>query len=157
MFIRFRKRARRLNVIIVEARRLNGAVRQTHVASLGSVTAEQPSVRERGATWKTLHEVIARKGFAADIAVNLMTALQARVPLPTMEEAGAAELAAAEHDSAFWRKMHGHTTKLIESHKNLIATAELQIEELRKDAEREAEKAEVAKAKATRLANYKGA
>jgi hypothetical protein len=138
MFVRFHKHhPTRLYVSLVENRRLDGTIRQMHVASLGALAAEQPSVRERSETWRTLHEVIARKGLAGNVAAKLMTALQLCVPLPTMEEIGAAELAEAEHDSAFWQSILGQTAKLIECHKELKV--------------READE------KAARLGNYKSA
>ncbi len=84
-----------------------------------------------------------------------MAAVQARVPYPTPEETGAAELLEAEHDAAFWEGLHRTTTKLIGSHEDMIASVQDKIAELQMDAEREAAAAEDAKAKAKRLNNYR--
>jgi hypothetical protein len=46
MFTRFRQTRHRLQVSLVETRRLNGKVRHEHVASLGSIETP-PSVPER--------------------------------------------------------------------------------------------------------------
>ena len=107
------------------AGRVGGKVRQHHVASRGSVGLESPSyvtVRERSAVWQALHEAVAHHHIDADKATNLMATLQVRVPYPTPEQVGAAELQQAEHDAAFWQSMHGQTTKQIDLHKKLIAT-----------------------------------
>jgi hypothetical protein len=161
MFIRFRQSANRLNVSLVEAHQSNGTVKQRHLASLGTVGPSDKwpwvPVRERAAIWQLLHDAIGRLSIGTDVAQKLMAALQERVPYPTQEEHGAADLAEAEHDAAFWERFHGGTTKLIDSHKTLIRTAEVKISELEIEAKREAEAAEDAKAKAARLGNYRGA
>jgi hypothetical protein len=95
MFIRFRSDGARLYVSLVRTRRVEGKVRQQHVASLGAVTPNRPShetVRGRGAIWQALHEVVARDQIDAEKATRLMATLQARVPYPTPEQQGAAEL-----------------------------------------------------------------
>jgi hypothetical protein len=162
MFIRFRQSTTgRLGVSIAQTRRINGAVKQTHVASLGSVSPARAvhwwvTVRERDAVWRELHDTIARESVSNDIAVKLMSSLHARVPLPTEVERGGAELAEAQHDGAFWEKMHGASMEQIEGYQGLIKCAEQKIIEERELAAREAENAEAAKTKAARLANYGG-
>ncbi len=160
MFVRFRARALRLYVSLAESRRSNGTVRQHHVASLGVVSLDPAAlkwvaVKERSAVWQELHDNIARLSLDATKAAQLMAAVQARVPYPTPEETGNAELLEAEHDAAFWENMHGSTTKLIGCHEGLIAAAPRKIAELQDDAAREAASAESAKAKTKRLDNYR--
>jgi hypothetical protein len=46
MFVRFRESTHRLQVSLVETRRLGGGVRHEHIASLGSI-ANKPSVADR--------------------------------------------------------------------------------------------------------------
>ncbi len=78
-------------VSLVEARRINGTVRQQHIESLGAVGSIL-AVRERNRVWQALHDCVGRRGIAADAAAKLMAAVQARIPYPTQEEIGAAEL-----------------------------------------------------------------
>src|SRR5712691_5274873 len=59
MFVRFRSSRERLQISLVEARRLNGSVRQEHVASLGSI-AMPPSITGRVRFWNRLHERLAK-------------------------------------------------------------------------------------------------
>ena len=58
MFTRFRQTRHRLQVSLVETRRLNGKVHHEHVASLGSVETP-PSVPERISFWLKLHDPVA--------------------------------------------------------------------------------------------------
>jgi hypothetical protein len=59
MFARFRQSSRRLQVSLVETRRLDAKVRHEHVASLGSIGVP-PSVADRVAFWSQLHQRLAR-------------------------------------------------------------------------------------------------
>lgn len=114
------------------------------------------TLRERREVWQQLHEQVARLGLDGGTAGKLMTALQARVPLPTVEETGAAELAEAERDAALWDSQHRQTLKIVEVREKMVAHAESKLAEERDLAKAEAERAEQAKAKAARLANYRG-
>jgi hypothetical protein len=168
MFLRFRQINCSLCVSIVETQRTNGIVRQHHRASLGTVSTAQPPdgfqwsparpwevIKARSAIWRTLHDAIARLNVDPATSKKLMTALQVRVPYPTEEQRGGAELAEAEHDAAFWEDMRGSTTKLIGCHENALAVHQREIAELKTSAVREAATAESAKAKAKRLDNYR--
>jgi hypothetical protein len=161
MFVRFRQHNARLYVSLVLTKRVDGKVRQEHVAGLGSVVVganpgRYPWVatRERVKLWQRLHENIADLP-AADQG-RLMAAVHARVPLPTEEERGAADLGEAEHDAAFWEQMHGTSLKQADSYRKLAAHAERRAAEEEEQAKQEAERSEKAKARAARLANYKG-
>ena len=121
MFIRFRQRGASLYVILAESRRVNGVVRQQHVASLGVVRlnadAEKwATTRERSAVWLELHEIIGKLQIDGELAAKLMAALQARLPYPTQEEIGAVELAKAEDDAQFWETFHGGMQEQIGLH-----------------------------------------
>jgi hypothetical protein len=61
MFVRFRQTKYRLQVSLVETRRVEGRVRQEHVAQFGSVEM-LPSVEARIAFWRRLHERLAQLG-----------------------------------------------------------------------------------------------
>ena len=59
MFVRYRQTESRLQVSLVETRRINGEVRHEHIASFGSV--EVPlSVEDRLAFWQRLHDRLAK-------------------------------------------------------------------------------------------------
>jgi len=55
MFVRFREPHNRLQVSLIETRRIAGRVRHEHVASLGTIDISL-SVRARVAFWEALHE-----------------------------------------------------------------------------------------------------
>jgi hypothetical protein len=155
MFVRFQQRADRLYVSLLESFRANGTVRQRTIASLGACGASSgSSVRQRSAVWQALHAEIGQRGIATAKAQRLMAALQSRVPYPTPEEIGAADLADAAHDAASWERMHGATTELIDCHVRTIEHLKAKVQQLHRDAEREAALAAEAKAKAKRLDNY---
>jgi hypothetical protein len=158
MFVRFRRHGSRLHVSLVRARRVDGQPRQEHVAALGSVPLDDVDrhaiTRERARLWQRLHASIADLP-AADQG-RLMTAVHARVPLPSEAERGAAELSAAEDDAIFWQGMHVTSLKQADSYRKLAAHAERRAAEEQEQAKREAARSAEARAKAARLANYKG-
>jgi hypothetical protein len=162
MFVRFRQHGSRLYVSLVRARRVDGKPRQEQVAALGGVPVgadpgRRPYVatRERVALWQCLHQSIA--DLPAEEQGRLMAAVHARVPLPTEEERGAADLSEAEHDAAFWERMRATSLKQADGYRQLAALAERKAAEGLELAKQEAERAAEARAKAARLANYKGA
>jgi len=59
MFVRFRPTKTRVQASLVETRRVDGKVPHEHIASLDSVLAP-PSIADRVAFWKSLHERLAR-------------------------------------------------------------------------------------------------
>jgi hypothetical protein len=59
MFVRFRETRNRLQVSLVEARRIDGKARHEHVAGLGSIEMP-PSIADRIAFWNRLHQRLAR-------------------------------------------------------------------------------------------------
>jgi hypothetical protein len=91
MFARFRLSATgRLNVSIVEARRVNGSVKQEHIACLGSVETP-PSVRTRIGFWQQLDErlvQLSNRLSAAD-AAKVRNSIHERIPQPTDDEIAA--------------------------------------------------------------------
>lgn len=58
MFTRFRETGRRLQVSLIETHRLEGRVRHTHVASLGSIAVAM-SPADRATFWTKLHQRLA--------------------------------------------------------------------------------------------------
>jgi hypothetical protein len=54
MFVRFRRSAYRLQVSLAEGHRIDGHVRQEHVAGLGSIECEPMTIAGRVAFWREL-------------------------------------------------------------------------------------------------------
>jgi|SRR6516164_7652400 hypothetical protein len=118
MFVRFRQTKHRLQMSLVEPHRVDGRVRQEHVASLGSIE-HSPSVEARQAFWRRLHERLARLSnrvdaetqarVRADIDAKVRAAAHARVPMVTLDEQHRLKIENAEADERFWtglRDMH---------------------------------------------------
>jgi hypothetical protein len=78
MFVRFRQaKSGHLHVSIVEPRRINGTVKQEHVASLGSIMTP-PTVDAREVLWVKLEERLPR--LANRLGEDGMANLSARSP-----------------------------------------------------------------------------
>jgi hypothetical protein len=77
----------RLQVSLIETRRVDGRVRHEHIASLGSIVTPL-SVEGRVAFWKRLHERLAKLANRVDAETQgkLLGAVHARVPMVTVEE-----------------------------------------------------------------------
>src|SRR5215208_4795115 len=110
MFTRFRQGDYRLQVSLVETRRVDGKVRHEHIASLGSIETPQ-TVEGRLAFWQRLHDRFAKLGNRVDAAMQgkLLGEVHARVPMVTLDEQRALQLERAEADERFWnglRDMH---------------------------------------------------
>ena len=87
MFVRFRQTARRLQASLTETRRQGGKVRHEHVAGLGSVPLS-PSAADRVAFWIRLHQRLNTLSNRIDASQHgaVLTAVHARIPMPTEEE-----------------------------------------------------------------------
>jgi hypothetical protein len=87
MFVRFRQTQTRLQVSLIETRRIDGRVRHEHIASLGTVDAP-PSVEERIAFWQRLHERLAKLSNRVDPAMQgtILGDIHARIPMVTLDE-----------------------------------------------------------------------
>ena len=87
MFVRFRQTRTRLQVSLIQTRRIDGRVRHEHIAGLGSV--ETPlSVADRLLFWRRLHERLAKLGNRIDAALQdkILGEIHARIPMVTVEE-----------------------------------------------------------------------
>jgi hypothetical protein len=137
MFVRFRQTKRRLQVSLAETRRIDGRVQQEYVASFGSVPVP-PSVQDRLAFWRRLHERLSRLSnrVPADIQGEILGDIHARIPMATLDEIQAAKIEAAEADERFWSGLYGMHTEQMEGHKRLIAGAEGQIAARKAEAEK---------------------
>jgi hypothetical protein len=88
MHIRARLHRRRLQISLIDTRRVEGKVRQEHVASLGSVPPDM-TVQDRLAFWTQVHPRLSRLDNRLDGAsrARLMGALHKIVPMVTPDAA----------------------------------------------------------------------
>jgi hypothetical protein len=125
MFVRFRERLTRLQVSVVETRRVEGKVRHEHVASLGSI--EMPlSVADRIEFWRRLHERLMRLSNRIDGAtqIKVLDAIHGRIPMVTPDEQRALQIENAEADAHLWGSLHELNQDHAEQHKGLAAKVE---------------------------------
>ena len=103
MFARFRQVRDRLNVSIVEAARAGTMLRQSHIASLGSVPV-QPSPADRCQFWTKLHQRLATLSNRLDDETRwtILAAINARFPMPTAEDQATARNAGREANAGLF-------------------------------------------------------
>ncbi len=148
MFVRFRETVRRLQVSLSSTRRDGGKVRHEHVASLGSAPLS-PSAADRIAFWIKLHQRLEALGNRIDAAAQgaILTAIHARIPMPTMDDHQAEQLERARADARFWEALAEMESGGVEGHKELLALTQRTIAEREPLAADNAAKAEAAKAR----------
>jgi hypothetical protein len=146
MFVRFRQSDRRLQASLTETRRQGGKVRHEHVAGLGSVPIA-PTVADRIAFWTKLHQRLDTLSNRVDAAQRgaILTAIHARVPMPTLDDHQAVQLERAQADARFWEMLADGYVEQIEGNKKLLATAQRAIAEREPLAADTAAKAQAAK------------
>jgi hypothetical protein len=118
MFARFRQVRARLTVSIVEAVRAGTKVRQSHVASLGSVPFP-PSPADRVRFWIKVHQRLATLSNRLDEATQLaiLTTLDARIPIPTAEDQEAARTSGREANAALFATLRDKHRALADLHR----------------------------------------
>lgn len=134
MFVRWRLRPTgRLSARLVEHRRVDGRVRQEHVAELSAiddaallVPGEVLGIGARRAFWRTANAALARLANRIDAETEGMIrgALHARVSIVTPDELQRLALANAEHDAEFWRHQAEQGRQIVTAREGLIATAQ---------------------------------
>ena len=125
MFVRFRQTKRRVQVSLVENRRGDGRVRQEHIAWLGTIATE-PSIDDRMAFWRQLHERLATLANRVDAntQAKVLADIHARIPMVMIEEQDGLKLENAETSEQFWTRLREMHEEQIEGHRQLIASAE---------------------------------
>jgi hypothetical protein len=125
MFVRFRQRRNLLLVSLVETRRVDGKVRQEHIAGLGSIEVP-PSVADRITFWQRLHERFAKLSnrVATATQTKVLGKIHARVPMVTADEQRALQLENAEADQQLWERLRDLHQSTANDHKGLAAKAE---------------------------------
>jgi hypothetical protein len=124
MFVRFRQ-ARRLQVSLIETRRIAGKVQHEHVTSLGAVDVP-PTVADRVAFWQGLDERLSKLSNRIDTATQgkVLGQVHARIPMATIEELRGLQLENAEADERFWAGLRDMQAEQAEGNKQLAAKAE---------------------------------
>jgi hypothetical protein len=118
MFARFRQVRDRLAVSIVAPARDGAKVRQGHVASLGSVPLP-PSPVDRVVFWTRVHQRLATLGNRMDDKARaaILTAIHARIPIPTVEDQEAARNAGRDANAALFAILRDKHRAMAEHHR----------------------------------------
>lgn len=140
----------RLLVNVIENRRVNGKVRQECIADLGAIDGhflpgffagvapaiaekmtgerswQRASLERRFTFWKNLHETLSRLSNRIDptTACSIMEAINARIPMPGVEEIEALPLRRAEDGLASAESAQRSSLSVVEDCKKLIAKTE---------------------------------
>jgi hypothetical protein len=130
MFARFRQTGHRLQVSLVETRRIDGKVRHEHVASFGSVEVP-PSVEDRITFWQRLHERLAKLSNRVDVTAGakILGDIHARIPMVTLDEQQALKLENAKAEEDVWNSLISLNAGTVEDYKGLATSAERKIAE----------------------------
>jgi hypothetical protein len=152
MFVRFRETARRLQASLVATRRSGGRICHEHVAGLGSVP-RLPAPADRIAFWTKLHQRLNALSNRVDATQRgaILTAIHARIPMPTLDEHQAMQLGRAQADARFWQTLAEMHADDLEGHKGLLASTQRAIAEREPQATDTAEKAQAAKERLARV------
>jgi hypothetical protein len=152
MFARFRQTARHLQVSVIETRRAEGKVRHEHIAGLGSIPTPQ-TVADRIAFWEQLQQALARLSnrIGADDQGKILTAIHARVPMPTLDERRTLQIATAEADARFWSGLQEMQQEQSVSKKDLAETVTRQAAEHSGEADKARQNAEAARDRLAKL------
>jgi hypothetical protein len=152
MFARFRQSQRRLQVSLVETRRVDGKVRHEHVASLGSI--ETPTaIADRITFWQRVNDRLGKLSNRIDPAIQgkIRGDIHNRIPMVTVDEQRALQLENAKADERFWSGLHDMHASKADDQKGLVAITESAIAENRAGATKAAEHANSAKERRVRL------
>jgi hypothetical protein len=154
MFVRFRPTCHRLQVSLIETRRVAGKVRHEHVAALGTIEVS-PSIADRIAFWSALHQRLAKLANRIDPETHgkILGAIHARIAMPTADEQRALQIENAEADERFWSSVQDMHSATAADHKGLIASAERAVAQGEAEAAEASARAAAAKDRADRIKN----
>jgi hypothetical protein len=128
MFVRFRPTRDRLQVSLVETRRVAGKIVHEHIAGLGAV-AVPPTVADRLTFWRKVEDRLAKLGnrvTAVDLT-RIRGALFERIPMPSADEQAAVQLANARTDEKLFAALHDMHAAVVADHQRLAGTGESKI------------------------------
>jgi hypothetical protein len=152
MFVRFRETAYRLQLSLIETRRIGGRVRHEHIASLGSIEIP-PSVAARIEFWRRLHDRLAKLSNRVDAETHakVLGAVHARVPMPSSDEQRQLQLDNAKEDARIWSSLQDLHQSRAGGHKGLISRAQDAVTSDEAAAAQAAAKAKVAQDRIERI------
>jgi hypothetical protein len=152
MFVRFRETPYRLQVSLVETRRVDGKVRHQHVASLGSVPIDA-DISDRLTFWAALHQRLARLSnrISTDDHHKVLAAIHERVPMVMADEQRALQRENAERDLNVWSGLHDFGQGTLADHKGLAITIATKITEMEVNATQSAANVDVAKERLAKI------
>jgi hypothetical protein len=153
MFVRFRQTPSRLQMSVVEGRRVGGKVRHEQIASLGSILVPA-TIADRLAFWNRLHQRLAKlpNRIGAEEQGKIIGNVHARIPMVTIDEQRALQRENAESDEKFWAALQGMNAEQAEGHKELAAKSARIAADAESRAADAAKRASVAKDRIERLA-----
>jgi hypothetical protein len=132
MHIRSRLHHRRLQISLVDTHRVDGKVRQEHVASLGSIPPDMTAA-DRVTFWTQVHPRLARLDNRLDQATlaKVMGELHAKVPMVATgdEEVVAHKIRVAEHNADIWTAVRDSTLATVGDKREYVAKLTAQIAE----------------------------
>jgi hypothetical protein len=142
MFVRFRQSTHRLQLSLVETRRLAGKVRHEHVASLGAIVTPT-SVADRIAFWEQLNERLARLSNRIDAETQgkLLSVVHERIPMPTLDDRRTLQIEDAEAAERFWSGVQEAQEDYSAGHKEVAALSERKASEAKAEANKAAAQA----------------
>jgi hypothetical protein len=152
MFVRFRQAKHRLQVSLVDTRRVDGKVWQEHVAGLGSIDIP-PSVEARLAFWQILHDRLEKLSNRIDAAMQrkILVDVHARIPLASIDEQQALKLQNAEANERFWQNMRDLCEDQVNGQNQLAAIIDRSIADGQSGMEEAAAQSTIAKERIERL------
>jgi hypothetical protein len=130
MHVRSRLQHQRLQISLIDTRRIDGKVRQEHVASLGSVPPD-PSVQDRVAFWTKVHPRLSRLDNRLDPATRgrIMGELHKLVPMVPLDAAVADKVTIATRNVETSISLRGMYQGMIDDQKGLLAEVQRAIAE----------------------------
>jgi hypothetical protein len=142
MFVRFRETRSRLQLSLVETHRASGRVRHDHIAGLGSVPVRF-SIADRIEFWERLQQILARLSnlLGMEDHGKVLTAVHARIPMPTLDERRTAQIENAEADERFWSGLQEAQEEYCAGHKAMAVQNDRKAEEAKGEADKAAAKA----------------
>ena len=152
MFARFRTLSCRLQVSIVETRRVDGQVRQEHIAGLGA--ARLPlSPETRLQFWEKLYPRLARLANRLDdvAQAKILGVVHQRIPMVTGDERRGLQLAAARDEAKFWEVMRESNEEMSRGQRALATAADRGSAATKQAAENAAKHVAAAKDRIARL------
>jgi hypothetical protein len=130
MHIRSRLHHQRLQISLIDTRRIDGKVRQEHIASLGSVPPD-PSVQDRRTFWTQVHPRLSRLDNRLDTATRgrIMGELHKLVPMVSLDAAVADKVTVAAGNVDRSTALRDGLQEMVDAKKAMVAKLQRDIAE----------------------------